>query len=638
MRLGVDVGGTFTDIVAVWEQGERGHARAKVPSDADDPAGAVLGACRLLASELGHDLGDLLADTTRFGLGTTVVTNLLAQTSGRRLGLITTAGFEDLVPLARGNRVNDGGWLVPPPALVERSAIRGVPERVDRRGEVVTPLDEVAVERAVEELGAAGVDAVVVSFLWSFRNPNHEHLAREVARRCCPSLPVVIGSDLAPVIREYDRTQFALLNAYVGGAVDWLPELAAELRAQGLAAPFVLTHSSGGATTVSGAREAPIGLAQSGPAAGAAASCSLAARMGEPDLVTCDLGGTSLDVALVAGGRALRRTRGSLLGHWTSMSMVDIDSVGSGGGSVAWADPVGAIRVGPRSAGASPGPAAYGRGGTEATLTDAFVVLGMLDPDGFLGGRMALNAGLAEDACARLGADLGLSPVDTAWGIREVAVATMARAVRNRIAGRGLVAGDLSLLAFGGAGGLVAADIAREVGARRAVVPELAPVFSAYGAATATLRRERVRSVAVRLPAEDPGALVAAYGELRAAVEADLDDDGVDAGTREIALEADVRFERQGAELTIGVPADGDGVPLLDDLVERFRSEYVRRFGEGAVAGGVIVELMTIRVVGQAVEQSAPATPAREPATVVVDRPSGVRAVALKRGAPPTEV
>ena len=275
-----------------------------------------------------------------------------------------------------------------------------------------------------------------------------------------PDVPLVLGSELAPVIREYERTQYALLNAYVGGALDWLGPLAARLQDHGLRVPLLLTHSSGGATTVDGAREAPIGLAQSGPAAGAAAATRLAAAMSEAQVVTCDLGGTSLDVALIAGGDALRRTRGAILGHWTSLSMVDVDSVGSGGGSIAWVDAVGAIRVGPQSAGAAPGPACYGRGGADATLTDALVVLGYLDPDRFLGGRMPLDAARATEACARVGEQVGLGPVETAWGIREVALATMARAVRNRVASRGLVPADALLLAYGGCGGLFACDIA----------------------------------------------------------------------------------------------------------------------------------------------------------------------------------
>jgi N-methylhydantoinase A len=642
-RIGIDVGGTFTDVVVDgWDagRGTQGPAttslgttiRGKVRSTPDDPGRAVVAACELVATEAGVDLADLLGRVERFGLGTTVVTNVLATRTGRRLGLLTTRGFEDLVPLARGNRVCEGGWLLPPPALVDRTRIVGLAERTDRDGRVLQAVDPAEVRATAERLvGGEGVEALVVSLLWSFRNPANEEAVRAALVEAHPAVPVVVGSELAPVIREYERTQFALLNAYVGGALDWLTPLEVELRSRGLAAPIVLTHSNGGATTVAGARAVPVGLAQSGPAAGAAAATHLAQARREGDVVTCDLGGTSLDVALVHGGEALRRTRGSLLGHWTSLSMVDVDSVGSGGGSIAWVDAVGAIRVGPRSAGADPGPACYGRGGEDPTLTDALVVLGHLDPERFLDGRMPLDGDRAAAACAALGAPLGLDARATAWGIREVALATMARAVRTRIASRGLVASDLTVLAYGGCGGLFAAELAADTRARRAVLPALAPVFSAHGAATAALRRERARSVAMRLPG-DPDALRDALTELAKAVVDDLAGDGVAAGDVAVALEADVRFERQGAELTIPVPADADGRAVLDDLAARFTAEYVQRFGAGAVAMGVAVEVMTVRAVGVAGGgDDAAAEAPTSPAAGVAPEPSAHRTVRLGR-------
>jgi N-methylhydantoinase A len=627
-RLGIDVGGTFTDIVVVTATRA---TRGKVRSTPDDPGRAVVAACELAAAEADMELPALLGGVERFGLGTTVVTNVLATRSGRRLGLLTTQGFEDLVPLARGNRVSEDGWLVPPPSLVDRTCIVGIHERTDRDGRVLQAVDGDDVRAAAQRLVAHdGVEAIVVSFLWSFRNPANEDAARAALAGTLPGVPIVIGSEMAPVIREYERTQFALLNAYVGGALDWLTPLESELRSRGLAVPIVLTHSNGGATTVAGARAVPIGLAQSGPAAGAAAATQLARAMGDADVVTCDLGGTSLDVALVHGGAALRRTRGSLLGHWTSLSMVDVDSVGSGGGSVAWVDPVGAIRVGPRSAGADPGPACYGRGGTEPTLTDALVVLGYLDPARFLDGRMPLDGDRAAAACAELGAPLGLDAAETAWGIREVALATMARAVRTRIASRGLVASDLAVLAFGGCGGLFAGDIALDAGASRAVVPELAPVFSAHGAATAALRRERSRSIATRFPG-DADALRETLVELAKAVVDDLGGDGVAVADVAVGLEADLRFERQGSELTIAIGVGPDGRAVLDDLADRFTAEYVQRFGAGAVAMGVAVEVMTLRAVGVAADADGGSGSTAPVDRVPAPAPTGRRTVRLRR-------
>jgi N-methylhydantoinase A len=605
LRVGIDVGGTFTDIVAV---SATRVTRGKVPSTPGNPANGVVAACELIAGEFGLGLTDFLALVDRFGLGTTVVTNVLATRSGVRLGLITTRGFEDLIPLARGNRVSEDGWLLLPPPLVERVRIAGIRERVNRDGTMLEAVDAEEVAVATKFLvEGEQVDALVVSLLWSFKNPANEHMVRAAIAAEFPDTPVILGSDLAPVIREYERTQFALLNAYVGSALEWLDPLAAQLRAAGLTVPIVLTHSSGGATTVAGARAVPIGLAQSGPAAGAAAATELARTLDDSHIVTCDLGGTSLDVALIAGGQALRRNRGSLLGHWAALSMVDVDSVGSGGGSLAWVDSVGAIRVGPQSAGADPGPACYGRGGTHATLTDALVVLGFIDANRFLHGRMPLDVDRARDACAAVGRLVGLDTVETAWGIREVALASMVRAVRNRIATRGLVASELSLMAYGGCGGLFAGDIAADIGARRAVLPDVASVFSAYGAATAALQRERVQSLATKLPADEQ-LVRATFARLQAEVLADLVADGVPTSQCRVRLEADLRFDRQGSELTVPVEVTDQERPRIDALEAQFKSEYARRFGQGAIAMGVPVELVTLRAIGRAIEAKVAAT------------------------------
>jgi N-methylhydantoinase A len=637
LRVGIDVGGTFTDIVAV---GPTGITRGKVPSTPANPAIGVVAACELIATELGTELSAFLSIVERFGLGTTVVTNVLATRTGARLGLITTRGFEDLIPLARGNRVSEDGWLLLPPPLVDRVRIVGVGERVDRNGTTLEAVDGAEVAVAAKHLvEVERVDAVVVSLLWSFKNPANERAVRDAIATAYPDTPVILGSDLAPVIREYERTQFALLNAYVGGALDWLDPLATQLHDAGLTVPIVLTHSSGGATTVAGARAVPIGLAQSGPAAGAAAATELARRLDDPHIVTCDLGGTSLDVALIAGGEVLRRNRGSLLGHWAALSMVDVDSVGSGGGSLAWVDSVGAIRVGPQSAGADPGPACYGRGGVQATLTDALVVLGFIDPARFLHGRMPLDADRAHSACAAIGQTVGLDPIETAWGVREVALASMVRAVRNRIATRGLVASELSLMAYGGCGGLFACDVAYDIGARRAVLPDVASVFSAYGAATAVVQRERVQSLATKLPT-DESLVHATFDRLRAAVLADLEADGVPKASCRVRLEADVRFDRQGSELTVPVDVI-DGRPRLEGLEERFKAEYARRFGQGAIAMGVPVELMTLRAIGSAVDDrddiatDATTTEARAASATDVAR---TRLVHFERYSPPTAV
>ncbi len=500
--MGIDVGGTFTD--AVLTTGSTTF-RAKAPTTPDDIGRGVLDACRLVAERAGRPLEELLATVGRFGLGTTAVTNVLATGGGLAVGLVTTKGFEDNVPLAKGRRANDAeGWIVAPPTAVDWDRVVGVAERLDRDGNVLVPLhdDEVvaAGRTLVDERGA---EALAVSFLWGFRHPAHEERATALLRDALPGIPVVSAAALNPVLREYERTTFALLNARVSGALGGVDRLAGTLRELGLRVPLLLVHSAGGTISVAEARRVPLGLASSGPAAGVAASVALAQEMGLPDVVTCDMGGTSYDVAVIVGGVAARRTRGDLVGIFTTLPQIDVESIGAGGGSLGWVDSRGMLRVGPRSAGAVPGPACYGRGGTEPTVTDALVVLGFLDPQRFLGGEMELDPAAAVEACAALGTHVGLDAHETAWGIRRLALADMARAVRARLSTRGLDPRRQTLLSYGGCGALFTPEIAATIGAPSVLVPELASVLSAFGAATADVRRERARTLGLLHPVAD---------------------------------------------------------------------------------------------------------------------------------------
>ena len=403
--LGIDVGGTFTD--AVLTDGAK-VSRAKSPTVSADLGLSVLNAITLLAERAGFTLPELLPRIGRFGLGTTAVTNVLTARTGVRVGLVTTAGFEDSLPLAKGRRVSDGIWSVYPEAILPRDRIMGVPERIDRDGHVLVALDpETAVDAARQLIEEHQVGSLAVSFLWSFRNPDHEFQAVAAIRGAFPSIPVVSGADRQPTIREFERTAYAVLNAYAVAAVPGIEQLSRTLEELGLTVPVLLVHSSGGAMTASEARHAPILLAGSGPAAGVAASLSIARSAAQQNLVTCDMGGTSFDVAVVTDQRVPRRTRSELAGLLTSLPMVDTESIGAGGGSIAWVDARGMLRVGPHSAGADPGPACYGRGGEDPTVTDALLVLGFLDADRFLGGDMQLDVDAARAACAELGARVG---------------------------------------------------------------------------------------------------------------------------------------------------------------------------------------------------------------------------------------
>jgi N-methylhydantoinase A len=594
--IGIDVGGTFTD--AVLTDGDQVW-RAKAPTTKEDLGQGVLAACRLAASRAGLSLEELLPRVSRFGLGTTAVTNVLATRSGPPIGLVTTRGFEDMVPLSKGRQMlDDDGWVVTPTPIVPRNLVAGVDERIDHDGQVLRPLDPdeavAAARRLVDEEHA---EAIAVSFLWSFKNPRHEELAVAAITNALPDLAVFSGAAINPVMREFERTTFAVLNAYVGTAYAGIDALGDELTRSGLTVPLLLVHSGGGSITAPEARRIPLGLAASGPAAGVAASVSLLASSGLEDAITCDMGGTSFDVSVISGGHMSRRGRGELAGIWTAMPQIDIESISAGGGSVGWVDARGMLRVGPRSAGAVPGPACYGKGGTEPTVTDALVVLGYIDPTRFLGGEMTLDVDAAHRACESVGRPLGLTTKETAWGIRELALDGMIKATRSMLNARGLDPSEQAIVSFGGCGSLFTPEIARAIGATNVLVPELASVLSAFGAATADIRRDRVNSLGLTLPI-DTGALQALAEKLGAEVTADLAADGIAESDRSVLFEVDIRFKKQISELSIPLDSSVIDEAALERLGEQFRNEYARRYGQGSIVLGAPMELVNLRAVG----------------------------------------
>jgi N-methylhydantoinase A len=494
-------------------------------------------------------------------------------------------------------RTPSNGWLVPPTPLVDREWIIGVPERIDRHGEVLTKLDIQAVRAAGRRLVAEhGVEALVVSFLWACVNDSHERTAADELRLEFPGLTVLSAAELHPVIREYERTQFALLNAYTSGALAGVDQLVTTLLQLGLPHPPLLIHSGGGSISVREGRRAPASLAESGPAAGVVAALAVCEAAGVTDAVTGDVGGTSFDVSMITGGQPHRRSRGNLMGVWTALPMVDIDSVGAGGGSIGWVDPLGILRVGPQSAGASPGPACYGRGGTAPTVTDALVVLGYIDPREFLGGEMRLDEQAALGACSRLGEKLGTDATATAWGIWEVAKASMVRALRARFAERGMDPRQFTMISMGGCGALFSAAIAQELHMQRVLVPELASVLSAFGAATSDVRRERSKLVGRMIPA-DSAALRPTVDDLIEAVRGDLAADGVPPELMSIGLGAELRFHRQKFELAMSWPGGIDEESQLAAM-RQFTQEYAARYGRGALVSGAPVEIVAMRAIG----------------------------------------
>jgi N-methylhydantoinase A len=449
-----------------------------------------------------------------------------------------------------------------------------------------------------------------------------------------PDLPVVSGAVLHPAIREYERTTFAVLNAYVSGAFSGIEELEVELKQRGLQSPLLLVHSGGGSITVGEARRRPLGLAMSGPAAGVAAAVAMSNVTNAPHIITADMGGTSFDVSVIDDGEPARRTRGEMMGVWTALSLVDVESIGAGGGSLGWVDARGMLRVGPRSAGAVPGPACYQRGGDQATVTDALVVLGYIDPTRFLGGDFALDPDAAYAACARLGSQLDLGPEETAWGIRELALTGMIKAVRGRLASLGLDPRQYAILSYGGGGSLFTPEIARAIGAPRVLIPELASVLSAFGAATTDVRRERLRSVTSPMPV-DPALMQRLMAELDAEVRADMTADGVAEGDQTVEFEADLRFSKQIYELQMPITPGPFTEASSDALLASFMDEYAKRYGKGSIVLRTPVELVGLRAVGIGRTIRASVSTAARPAveTGTLASPVGTRKVRLARGA-----
>ena len=570
IRVGVDVGGTFTDLVALVD----GRVvTAKVPSTPANQADGVLGALRAAALE-----PDRVA---AFAHGSTVATNALLERRGARTALVTTEGFRDLIEIARQQRpaLYDLARDRPPP-LVPRELRFTVRERMGPDGEV-EPLDRDSLAAAVAAVRDARVEAVAVCLLFGFLHPEHERQVGLALREALPGVTVSLSSEVLPEVREYERCATTAADAYLTPRLAaYLERLAKEVGGLELPAPLVM-QSSGGVVEVERVAAHAAGCILSGPAGGVVGAAFVAGLSGHRDLLTFDMGGTSTDVAPVLDGVVQTTTEAVIAGVPVKLPTVDVHSVSAGGGSVAWVDEGGALRVGPRSAGADPGPACYGRGGTEPTVTDANLLLGCLAAGARLGGEhgVTLDPEAAGRALAALGQPLGLDAEAAALGVVEVANAEMARALRVISVGRGLDPREFTLVAFGGAGGMHACALAEELGIGRVLVPEAAGVLSALGLAISDLRRDHLVPLLGRLDQLDPGAVEAAWRRLEARAAAELDKPhrrgpGNPKGVpRWIgARQADLRYRGQSFELTVEAEDPGG-------LAEAFGAAHQRRYG-----------------------------------------------------------
>ena len=600
LRLGFDIGGTFTDFVLSDPATGvlRLHKRLTTP---EDPAIGALAGLRQILAEAEADFGAV----TEIVHGTTLVTNAVIERKGARLGLLTTAGFRDVLEAGTEQRYDIYDlFLTYPDPLVQRRHRLEVAERIDRDGRIVTELDTEGVRAACRTLAAAGVEAVAICFLNAYREPRHEREAAAIVAEALPGIPVSVSSDVVAEMGEYARCVTTAANAYVQPLMTtYLRRLQHALRGEGFTGALRLMHSAGGLVSVEAAAGFPIRMLESGPAGGALAAALLGARAGHSDLLAFDMGGTTAKACLIEDGRAAvapmleagreqRFKKGS--GLPIKAATVDMIEIGAGGGSVAAIDGVGLLRVGPHSAGAAPGPACYGRGGTEPTVTDANLLLGYYDPSFFLGGTMALDVDAARAAVAMIAEPLGLSVEQAAWGIHKVVVESMADAARVYLVERGKDPRRYAMVGFGGAGPAHAAEVARALGMTELVVPPASGAASALGFLVAPLSASRVRSQPVRLdPGSDLGALEAVLQALEADARAEMAAAGV---TSALIVErsADMRLVGQMHEIAVPLPPFALHADSLKLLVAAFTTAYTARYA--ALGEGARIEAVNFRV------------------------------------------
>lgn len=594
-RIGVDIGGTFTDAVAIAPDG--GETTAKALSTPGNLSAGVLDA----VAGLGVDL----RETTGFVHGTTAGLNAFLERRGARVALLTTLGFRDVYEIGRANRpaMYDVRYR-PPRPLVARRDVFEVNERMTPEGRALRPVDEQEVRSLAAELGGR-YDAVAIVFLHGYANPEHERIVKSLLAEEAPELSVLCSHEVAPQWREYERTSTTVISAYIAPIVEeYLGKLDGDLAGRGFATTLRVMQSNGGIMSAAVARSKPIQTLLSGPVGGTVAGVEIAGNLELDRLICVDMGGTSFDVSLVVDGVAEVEAQGELEGHPMLSPTVTIHTIGAGGGSVAFLE-AGALRVGPRSAGAVPGPACYRRGGTEPTVTDANVVLGRLPGAARLGGALELDVEAASEAIDSVAGPLGLERIPAARGIVSVADAAMANAIREITVSRGIDPRDFSLLAFGGAGPLHAVSLAAELGIPRVVVPANPGVLSAWGMLYTDTRHDLVHSFFVGLDDLEPDHLRNALDELRVRGVAQLNEDGVAEEAMELIPAADLRYVGQEYAVTIPWTLDDDAEAVIGFLPGRFADAHLDRYGHNNP--GERVECVNLRLAALGrVEKIAP--------------------------------
>jgi N-methylhydantoinase A len=591
--IGTDIGGTFTDCVVLDEVGS--IVVSKAPSTPPNFADGLMNSLRDAASQLNLSLAELLAQTKLFPHGCTVATNTLINQSGAKVGLITTKGFEETLHIMRGSAYCQGlpveDWYHKPQNdrpfdLVPLSEIVGISERIDKTGEEIVALNEKEVMEAAGYLvNERGCEAITVAFLWSFVNPAHEKRAREIIEATFPDVRVSTSAEVVALLGEYERFSTTVLNSYLRPEVErYVHDLNGRLTQNDLDAPFLIMQAHGGLTPWESSARRAVGMLQSGPTGGVVAGKTIGDLVASKNIITADMGGTSFDISLITEGSPRYTTKSYHARHVVATPMVDVESIGAGGGSIASVE-AGVCSVGPHSAGADPGPVCYSKGGGRPTVTDANLVLGYLNPDNFLGGKMKLDIEAARSSIKDQIADpLGLDTAEAALGIHRIVNAHMSDAIRFHVLHRGYDPRDFDLLLFGGATPVHAAGIGEDLGVKSIVIPlaGMATVLSAFGIVNSDVIRTYSASTALSLESENMEALEAQYAALERRGTVELEADGFTKENMVLERVASIRYHLQLTEVDVELSGDSLGPASTPNIIERFDRRYADLYGKNA--------------------------------------------------------
>ncbi|MBQ3076121.1 MAG: hydantoinase/oxoprolinase family protein [Clostridia bacterium] len=572
VRIGVDVGGTNTDICAVDEN--TGELMVyKLPSSLHDQSAAVVEGVRVVAEANGFEGSDV----DRFMHGTTVATNAILEGRGAKTALITTGGFRDLLEIGRQKRPDLYDLQADKaPTLVSRDLRFEIGERLNYKGEVVREIDEAQAEDVIDRIRAKGASAIAVMLLNSYLNPENENKLKEMIGRRFPEAFLTVSGDLSKQFREYERLCGTVLNSFVGPEVKkYMNNLKSTLESIGIGNTYI-NHSNGGLMSIDESMKFPVKTALSGPAAGVVGARYITDLIDEKDLITVDIGGTSTDISLVVDGRFEASDEKTISGYPVRIPSIDISTIGAGGGSLGWIDSGGILKVGPKSAGANPGPACYKLGGTEATITDARVVLGHLNRECLLGGRLPIDARLSENAVKRLADSIHMELLETARGIIAVSNSNIIKEIKNVTVAKGYNPGDFCLVAFGGSGPLHAAELMEEMSIQKALIPKTPGLLAAYGLLTENMRRDFVQTYVMDLSEEMSEILSLRFRELEEEAEAWFDEEKIPEEQRHREYFLDMRYKGQNYE--IRVPVEEKTIGTASALREEFIKAYERLY------------------------------------------------------------